>query len=80
MGAVMGLPVAAGIGYYLDTLWDSAPWCLIFGALLGAAASVVSLRELLQRMDEQSAKDRQKRTAELTSSRPPVDSVKDGSS
>lgn len=58
MGAVMGLPVASVVGYFLDTQWQTAPWCLIAGAILGAAATVVSLKELLQKLDKQSEQRR----------------------
>ena len=64
MGAVMGLPVAATVGYFLDTQMQSGPWCLIAGAILGAAATVVSLKELLQKLDKQSEQKRMQKLPE----------------
>ncbi|MEP3480279.1 MAG: hypothetical protein ABJZ55_13595 [Fuerstiella sp.] len=64
MGAVMGLPVAATVGYFLDMQLQSAPWCLIAGAILGAAATVVSLKELLQKLDKQSEQKRMQKLPE----------------
>lgn len=66
MGAVMGLPVAAAVGYFLDTRWQTAPWCLIAGAILGAATTVVSLKELLQKLDKQSEQRRMQKMTQPT--------------
>lgn len=66
MGAVMGLPVAAAVGYFLDSRWQTAPWCLVAGALLGAAATVVSLKELLQKLDKQSEQRRMQKLPSAT--------------
>lgn len=73
MGAVMGLPVAAAVGYFLDTRWQTAPWCLVAGAILGATATVFSLKELLQKLDKQSEQRRMQKmpkAKELTSTEP----------
>lgn len=75
MGAVMGLPVAASVGYFLDTQWQTSPWCLIVGAILGAAATVVSLRELLQKLDKQSE---QRRTEKMPEGSQPTSSISQG--
>jgi len=43
VGAVL---VACGFGYYADKYWDSAPWGLLIGVVIGFAAMVLRLVRL----------------------------------
>jgi F0F1-type ATP synthase assembly protein I len=40
LGVEMAIPVflGAGIGYWLDQRWQSKPWLMVAGVVLGAAA------------------------------------------
>ena len=55
VGAVL---VACGFGYLADSRWDSAPWGVLIGAVVGFAAMVLRLVRLGKELhpDEQ-AKD-----------------------
>lgn len=38
------------IGVYFDTKWESAPWCMLAGALIGALISAFLIKQQLQRV------------------------------
>jgi F0F1-type ATP synthase assembly protein I len=44
--AVFAVIIGAGLGYWADTQWDSSPWALIIGVVLGFAAMVLRLLKL----------------------------------
>jgi F0F1-type ATP synthase assembly protein I len=43
---VFAIPVATGLGYWLDGRFDTSPYLLILGAALGFAAFVTRLLRL----------------------------------
>ena len=49
------------MGYFLDQKWQSQPWGLIIGLVVGCAGSIAILRELAQRMDKE---DEEENTSE----------------
>lgn len=51
-GAELGLTVAVLtlIGYWLDTKWNSSPWMLLTGALIGTLGSMYKLWRLNAKM------------------------------
>lgn len=55
-GAV-SMAVMTGGGYWLDRKYDLSPVLTICGATLGFVVAGVSLRALLQRLDQESAKN-----------------------
>jgi F0F1-type ATP synthase assembly protein I len=44
--AVMAIPIAIGIGYWLDGRYEKSPIFLLFGAVIGFAAFVMRLVQL----------------------------------
>lgn len=38
------------IGVYFDTKWESASWCMLAGALIGALISAFLIKQQLQRV------------------------------
>jgi len=49
--AVLAIPIAIGIGYFVDGQLDSSPYGLLIGAALGFAAFIrrlVSMRSLVE--------------------------------
>jgi F0F1-type ATP synthase assembly protein I len=54
--AVMAIPIAIGIGYWLDGRFDTPPIFLLLGAVIGFAAFVLRLLRLgrqLQTIDQE---------------------------
>jgi F0F1-type ATP synthase assembly protein I len=49
--AVAAIPIATGIGYWLDGRFDTSPYLLIFGAALGFAAFVTRLIRLGRQLE-----------------------------
>lgn len=49
--AVAAIPIATGIGYWLDGRFDTSPYLLIFGAALGFAAFVMRLIRLGRQLE-----------------------------
>lgn len=45
LGLQYALTIAllAGIGWWLDTRWETTPWCLVVGAVLGSVAGFFNL-------------------------------------
>lgn len=43
MEAVFAIVIAMGLGYWVDTYFESSPWGLVAGAVLGFAAFVMRL-------------------------------------
>lgn len=52
IGLEMALP--AGLGYYLDTRWNSLPWCTSVGAVLGFGMGMFHLLQLAARSKRES--------------------------
>ena len=44
--AVVAILIAAGIGYWVDSRYDSSPWGLLLGTALGFASFVMRLLRL----------------------------------
>jgi len=51
--AVIALLIAAGIGYWLDGYFDTAPWLLLIGTAIGFASFTVRLIRLGRWMKDQ---------------------------
>jgi len=51
--AVFALLIAAGIGYWLDGYFDTAPWLLLIGTAIGFASFTVRLIRLGRWMSDQ---------------------------
>ncbi len=49
--AVAAIPIATGIGYWLDGRFDTSPYLLIGGAVLGFAAFVTRLLRLGRQLE-----------------------------
>jgi len=49
--AVAAIPIATGIGFWLDGRFDTSPYLLIFGAALGFAAFVTRLLRLGRQLE-----------------------------
>ena len=48
--AVMTVAGALG-GYYLDKKWNSQPWCVLIGTLLGTAIGFYNFYRLLKKVE-----------------------------
>ena len=46
--SVLAVPIAAGIGYWADRKFDTSPWLLLLGVVLGFSAFVLRLVRLGQ--------------------------------
>lgn len=55
--AVVAIPVAMGLGYWADTRFDTSPWLLLAGAVLGFAAFVLRLVRLGRQLQQLEARD-----------------------
>lgn len=42
----------AMVGVYFDRQWNSAPWCMLVGAVLGAAVAGYLIKQQLQRINQ----------------------------
>lgn len=59
IGLEMALPPT--VGHWLDERWDTEPWLVLTGAILGMAVAALHLRELLQIENRRSNSSRTKR-------------------
>ena len=52
-GLMLGLSalLGAGLGYYLDKRWGTAPWLLVVGFFFGLAAGFVEMFEMLKKLE-----------------------------
>lgn len=60
VSAAMSLGIMVLGGWWLDKKYDCSPLLTVCGACLGFIVAGVSLRQLLQRLDQESAKKKQK--------------------
>ena len=58
VSGAISMAVMAGGGYWLDRKFDLSPVLTICGATLGFVVAGVSLKALLQRLDQESARKR----------------------
>ena len=54
MGLTLGVAalLGAGLGYYLDGRWGTAPWLMVAGLFLGLIAGFVEMFEVLRKLGE----------------------------
>lgn len=64
VSGAMALGVLAGGGYWLDKRLGWSPWLMLTGIVLGVLAAGASFVALLQRLDRESAIEKQRRAAE----------------
>lgn len=59
----LGLSVAigAGLGYWLDSVFHTAPWLTLFWLLCGVVAGFRSLYRVVRRLEEREARDNRER-------------------
>jgi F0F1-type ATP synthase assembly protein I len=54
---VVATCIGGGIGYWADTLWNTAPWLMLVGVLLGNVAGIRNILRLSRQMDRQSGNE-----------------------
>lgn len=53
--------VGAGIGYFIDWKFKTAPWALIVGVLIGSAAGFLNIYQFVQKMEKESSEQDHKK-------------------
>jgi len=56
---IAGLAVGVGGGLYLDKQFDTAPWLLILGFVLGSGASFANVIRTAKELDAKAARERE---------------------
>jgi len=51
---VVATCIGGGLGYWADTHFDSQPWLLLLGVLMGNVAGIRNILRLSRQMDRQS--------------------------
>ena len=46
MEAALSIPIAVGLGYWLDTRFGTSPWLLFFGVAVGLGACIRGLMRM----------------------------------
>jgi ATP synthase protein I len=59
----VAVAVGVGIGYWLDSIFHTAPWLTLVWLLLGVVAGFRSLYRVVRRLEEREARDDRDRNA-----------------
>lgn len=57
MEAALSIPIAVGLGWWLDTVFGTSPWLLFFGVVVGLGACIRGLLRMRSLVEETGPSD-----------------------
>lgn len=64
IGFITEAGIVAAVGWWLDGKFETSPWLLVVGALLGVTLATVSLVKNVEKLDRMSAREQEREEGE----------------